>query len=74
MSAEWLMALIQGTTAVPRGVGKLLDTLADQIGLYLEPAHIRQIASAEGDAMITMAKAQGEVAKIQLKKTWNWKS
>jgi hypothetical protein len=61
----WL-ALIQGSTAVPRGVGKLLETVADQIGLSMEPFHIRRKAAAEGDAAITAAKAEAEITQLQL--------
>jgi hypothetical protein len=63
---NWLVALIQGSTAVPKGVGKLLETIADQIGFSLEPLHIRRRAKAQADAAVTAAKAQAEVAEIQL--------
>jgi hypothetical protein len=66
---NWLVALIEGTTAVPQGVAKLLETIADQIGFSLEPFHIRRKAKAQADAAITAAKGQGEIAQIQLEKS-----
>jgi hypothetical protein len=60
------MALIQGTTAVPKSVAKLIDTIGDQIGLFLEPTHIRRKGQAEADVMVAQAKAKGLVAVLGL--------
>lgn len=44
---------VAGVLAVPeasKGVRKLCDTVADQIGLFLQPYHTRRIAEANADA------------------------
>jgi uncharacterized repeat protein (TIGR03899 family) len=65
--ANWLTTLLQGGTAVPKAVGKLIDTVSDQIGLFLEPSHIRRIGQAEADVTVTQAKAKAEIATVKLK-------
>ncbi len=59
---DWIISLIQGTTAVPKSVAKLIDTVGDQIGLFLEPVHIRRKGQAESDVLLAEAKAKVEIA------------
>jgi hypothetical protein len=61
-----LMALIQGTTAVPKSVAKLIDTIGEQIGLFAEPFHTRRMGKAEADVTVTAARAEAEIATIKL--------
>ncbi len=61
-----ILALIQGTTAVPRSIAKLIDTVREQIGLFLEPYHIRRRGQAEADVVVTEAKAKADIAVIRL--------
>ena len=60
-----LMALIQGSTAIPKSVAKLVDTVGYQIGLYCEPHHIRAIAEAKADAKLIDAKNQAAIQVIK---------
>jgi hypothetical protein len=62
----WYMALIHGTTAVPKSVAKLIDTVGDQIGLFLEPIHIRRKGQASIDVLVSKAKAQAEIAVLKI--------
>lgn len=62
-----LSQIIQGTTAVPKAIGKLIDTVSDQIGLGLNPVHIRRKAKAEADASVIGATARAEVDAIEAK-------
>ena len=63
---SWYIALIQGTTIVPKAVAKLIDTVGDQIGLFLEPTHIRRKGQAEADVTVTDAKAKAQVAVLKV--------
>jgi hypothetical protein len=69
MPAEpsWYMALIQGSTAIPKSIAKLIDTIGEQTGMFLEPTHIRRKGKAEADVAIENVKAESEVAVIELK-------
>ena len=60
--SNWVISLIQGTTAVPKSVAKLIDTVGEQLGLFLEPVHIRRRVQAVSNAILTDAKAKAEVA------------
>src|SRR5262249_49897528 len=64
-SANWAVALIQGGTAIPKAGGRLLNTVGDQIGLFLEPIHMRRKGRAEADAAVAMARAEAEIAVIK---------
>ena len=64
--ASWFMSLIQGTTAIPKAIAKLIDTIGGQIGLFLEPTHIRRKGQAEADVTVTEARAKADVAVVQL--------
>jgi uncharacterized repeat protein (TIGR03899 family) len=64
-SPNWAISLIQGTTAVPTSLAKLLDTIGVQIGLVSEPFHIRRKGQAELDMQVASARAEGEVAVIR---------
>ena len=61
-----IMALIEGTTAVPRSVGKLIETIGDQIGLFLEPTHIRRKGQAEADVTVAAPRAKADIEVVQL--------
>lgn len=63
---SWYMALIQGTTAIPKSVAKLLDTIGDQIGLFLEPIHIRRKGQAEADVLVFEANAKAEISVLKV--------
>jgi len=63
---NWFMSLIQGTTAVPKSVAKLLDTVCEQIGLFLEPIHIRRKGQAESDLSLAEAKAKAAIAVVRI--------
>lgn len=60
------LSLIQGTTAIPKAISKLIDTVGDQIGLFLEPTHIRRKGQAQADVTVAEAKAKAEVAVVKL--------
>jgi len=60
------MALIQGGTAVPKAVAKLIDTIGDQIGLFLEPTHIRKKGQAEAEVLVYEAKAKAEISALKM--------
>lgn len=62
----WYSMLLQGTTAVPKSIAKLFDTVSDQIGLFLEPVHIKRKAVAEADAAIVSAKATAEIREVEV--------
>jgi hypothetical protein len=61
----WL-TLIQSTGALPKALAKLVDTLGDQIGLFLEPGHTRRKGQALADVSVADAKARAEIATIDL--------
>jgi hypothetical protein len=63
---DLVMALIQGGTAIPNAVAKLIDTVGSQIGLFLEPTHIRRKGQAEADVLVSEAKAKADIAVIKL--------
>jgi hypothetical protein len=63
---SWYMSLIQGTTAVPKSIAKLIETAGEQIGFFLEPIHIRRKGQAEADVTIAKAKAEADIAVVQL--------
>jgi hypothetical protein len=67
-STGWstLTSLIQGSTAVPKAVAKLIDTVGDQIGLFLEATHIRRKAKADADAALIAAKGKAEEAVVKV--------
>jgi hypothetical protein len=65
-AANWWTSLIQGTTAIPQSVAKLLDTVGQQIGLFLEPTHIRRRGQAEADVTIVKARVEAEIAIVQV--------
>jgi len=54
--------LITGTTAVPKSVAKLINTVGEQIGFSLEPLHIRGKGQAEADSAVAEAKAKAKAA------------
>lgn len=60
-----LTSLIMSNGPVAAGVGKLLNTVSEQIGLFLEPHHIRRKAKAEADANIIEAKSKAEIAVVK---------
>ena len=60
-----LNSLITGTTAVPKSVAKLIDTVGEQIGLFLEPAHTRRKGQAKADVAVREAEAKAEVAFVR---------
>lgn len=62
-AVQIFLALVNGTTAIPRAAAKLLDTVGEQIGLALKPVHTRRQARAE--AAIEIIKAESE-QKLQL--------
>ena len=66
LEPDRILALIQGTTAVPRSVAKLIDTVGEQIGLFLEPYHIRRKGQAEADVTAAETKAKAEIAVVRL--------
>jgi Protein of unknown function (DUF2806) len=61
-----ILALIQGSTAVPQAVAKLINTVGEQAGLLMEPTHIRRKAQAMADAALIQAKAEVQIAKVEL--------
>ncbi len=61
-----ILALIQGTTAVPRSIAKLIDTVGEQIGLFLEPYHIRRKGQAEADVTVAETQAKAQIAVVRL--------
>jgi uncharacterized protein DUF2806 len=63
---NWWTSLLQGTTAISKSVVKLIDTVGEQIGLFLEPTHIRRKGQAKADTTVINAKAEADVAMIQL--------
>lgn len=50
--------LVLNSTAVPRALGKLIETVGDQIGLFLKPVHTRRQAQADADAVVAHARAK----------------
>jgi hypothetical protein len=62
---NWFLALIQGTTSVPKAVAKLINTVGEQIGFLLEPTHIRRRAAAKADAAMIEAEAESEISLLQ---------
>ena len=63
---SWYISLIQGTTAIPTAIAKLIETVGEQIGLFLEPAHIRRKGKAEADVTVAKAKAEAGIAVVQV--------
>lgn len=61
-----LIAIIQGTTAVPKLVAKLIDTVGEQVGLFLEPYHIRRKGQAEADVTVAETKAKAQITVLRL--------
>jgi hypothetical protein len=55
------LAAVAQSPEARHAVGKLLDTIGDQIGLWMKPFHTRRQAKAEADAMIEGARAQNEI-------------
>jgi hypothetical protein len=64
---SWYTSIIQGTTAIPNSVAKLIDTIGAQIGLFLEPTHIRRKGKAEADVTVAKAKAAADSVIVELK-------
>ena len=62
-----LNSLITGTTAVPNSVAKLIDTVAEQIGFFLEPVHIRRRGRANADVAVAEAEAKADIAAARVK-------
>ena len=62
-----LLALIQGGTALPKSIAKLIDTVGDQIGLFLEPMHTRRKGQAEADVQVAEARAKAEIAQLKIR-------
>jgi hypothetical protein len=60
------MALIEGTTAVPQSVAKLIDSVGNQLGLFLEPTHIRRKGRAQADVLVSEANAKAEIAVLEI--------
>ena len=54
------LATVLGIVALTKSGAKLLDTVADQIGLSLEPMHIRRKSEAEADVLITEETAKAK--------------
>src|SRR5271166_2598408 len=52
--------------ALPRSLAKLIDTVGGQIGLFLEPYHIRRKGQAEADVTVAKAKAKAEIAVVRV--------
>lgn len=63
---SWYMALIQGTTTIPKAVAKLIDTIGNQIGLFLEPTHIRRKGQAEAGVNVSEARAKADIAVLKI--------
>jgi len=63
---NWYISLIQGTTAIPTAIAKLIETVGTQTGLFLEPTHVRRKGQAEADVTVAKAKAEAEIAVLQL--------
>jgi len=57
---SWYTSIIQGTTAIPNSIAKLIDTIGTQIGFFLEPTHIRRKGQAEADVTVAMAEAEAK--------------
>jgi Protein of unknown function (DUF2806) len=57
-----LNSLVTGTTAVPQSVAKLIDTVGEQMGFFLEPIHIRRRGQAKVDVAAAEAEAKAELA------------
>jgi hypothetical protein len=63
--ADLAKQLIGRSTAIPKSVAKLIDTVGEQAGLIAAPHHVRRNADAQAAAAITLAKAGVEVETIQ---------
>src|SRR5438552_93373 len=57
--------LAAGTLALPKALAKLIDTVGDQIGFFMEPIHTRR--KADADAYEAVAKA-GVAERIKVMK------
>jgi hypothetical protein len=68
MDNDWLIPFAAGAATSQGGLGKLFATFAEQLALTAAPYHARRIALAQAEAMKIAAKAEGEVAKIQLER------
>jgi hypothetical protein len=64
---EIALAVVNGTTAVPRAVAKLIETVCDQVGLATRPWHTRRQGQAEADLLVANADAGAEIAAIEAK-------
>ena len=62
---EALLAIINGTTAVPVALAKLIDTIGCQIGLYREAGNIRRVGQANANVVVAAAKAKVETDIIK---------
>lgn len=58
-------SLATGTTVVPKSVAKLIETISDQLGVYLNAGNILRKAKKEADAAVVQAKSEAEVAAIK---------
>ncbi len=65
------IATVLGIVAVTKSVAKLLGTVSDQIGLFLEPIHIRRKSHAEAVALKAEATAKAEVSVIEIESKIN---
>lgn len=59
-------ASILGIPALSKGTGKLLETVSNQLALFMEPVHIRRKAAAEADAMVSESIAKERVKLIKI--------
>ena len=60
------LATVVGIVTVTKSVAKLLGTVSDQVGLCMEPIHIRRKSHAEAEALKIEATAKAEVSVIKL--------
>jgi hypothetical protein len=60
----WL-SLVQGGS-VRKSIAKFIDTIGDQISLFLEPTHVRRKGKAQADVRVVDAKADAEIATVVL--------
>ena len=64
MTAQAVAAVLS-IPVVSAGVGKLLETVAEQIALVMKPVHIRREAAAEADARVIKAIGDERVKLIK---------
>jgi hypothetical protein len=60
-----LNSLVTGTTAVPKSVAKLIDTVGEQLGFFLEPIHIRRKGQARAEVAVIEAEAKADIAVVR---------